>query len=251
MKQQEIWIPSTLDGTVQPSIFFQAEEKEKRPLIVGLHTWSHNRTNQIQYLLPFAEEQRYHLLLPEFRGPNLLSNPNGTLACGSLCAKQDIRDSIDFVKKEVNIDTDNIFLIGLSGGGHMAMLMAGFCPEYFKAIAAFAPISDLARWKNEAPSYAPHIEHCCGKSNDEMDRRSPIRYMDTIARANLKIFHGKTDDVVPFWQSVDFFCEMQKRYPKAKIYLDIFDGGHQFDIALCRHWILSQCRPKKIQEVTK
>jgi len=251
MIQEEIFIKSTLDDTLQPSLFFRAEGEEKRPLIVGLHTWSHNRTNQIQYLLTFAEEQNFNMLLPEFRGPNLTSNPNGSLACGSLHAKQDIKDAIDYIKANENIDTNNIFLIGLSGGGHMAMLMAGFCPEYFRTIAAFAPISDLARWRSEAPSpYAPNIDYCCNNSKEEMYDRSPIKYIDTIAKANLKIFHGRIDETVPFRQSVDFYNEMLAKYPKARIYIDIFDGGHQFDKSLCKNWILSQYRPAKKQEVT-
>ena len=235
---------------MQPSLYFRAEGEEPRPLLVGLHTWSHNRTNQIQYLLKFAEEQNFNMLLPEFRGPNLMSNPNKEQTCGSLLAKQDIKDAIDFIKATKRIDSTNIFLVGLSGGGHMAMLMAGFCPEYFRAIAAFAPISDLERWKSEAPSYAPHVDYCCNADPEEMLKRSPINYFDVIARANMKIFHGRIDEVVPFAQSLDFFNEMLLRHPKARLYLDIFDGGHQFDLNLCRNWILSQFKHPKLAEVT-
>lgn len=249
MIQEEIYITSSFDQTSQPSLFYRAEGEEPRPLLVGLHTWSHNRANMISYLLKFAEEQNFNFLLPEFRGPNLTSNPQGTLACASLAAKQDVKDAIDYIKAHENIDTNNIFLVGLSGGGHMAMMMAGFCPEYFRAIAAFAPISDLSRWRGEAPGYLPHIDHCC-KSEEELLLRSPIHYFDTIAKANLKIFHGRIDEVVPFRQSLDFFNEMQVRYPKARLYLDIFDGGHQFDLALCKNWLLSQYRRPKLETVT-
>ena len=251
MLQEEIYLKSTIDSSMQPSHFYRAEGDEKRPLLVGLHTWSHNRTNQIQYLLKFAEEQNFHFLLPEFRGPNLMSNPNKEQTCGSLLAKQDIKDAIDYVcEKESGIDRSNIFLVGLSGGGHMAMLMAGFCPEYFRAIAAFAPISDLERWKKEAPSYAPHVDYCCNSDPEEMLKRSPINYYDTISKANMKIFHGRIDEVVPFAQSVDFFNEMLVRYPKARLYLDVFHGGHQFDLNLCRNWLLSQYRPSELKLVT-
>lgn len=250
MIQEEIFISSTADGSMQPSLYFRAAGK-KRPLLVGLHTWSHNRTNQIQYLLKFAEEQDFNMLLPEFRGPNLTSNPNKDKACGSILAKQDIKDAIDYVKVNEDVDAENIFLVGLSGGGHMAMLMAGFCPEYFRAIAAFAPISDLERWRNEAPSsYFPHIDYCCNNSREEMLARSAVNYFDTISKANMKIFHGRNDEVVRFAQSVDFFNEMLKRYPKARLYLDVFDGGHQFELGLCKNWLLSQYRPTKMQEVT-
>ena len=250
MIQEEIYITSSYDQTSQPSLFYRAEGEEPRPLLVGLHTWSHNRTNMISYLLKFAEEQNFNFLLPEFRGPNLTSNPQGTLACASLAAKQDVKDAIDYIKAHENIDTNNVFLVGLSGGGHMAMMMAGFCPEYFRAIAAFAPISDLARWKNEAPTYAPHVEYCCGNNEEELLNRSPIKYIDAIANANVKIFHGKIDEIVPFEQSLDFFSEMQKRHPKARLYLDIFNGGHQFELGLCRHWILSQYRPPQNSNIT-
>lgn len=41
---KEVWISSTMDGTRQPSLFYQAEG-ENRPLLVGLHTWSYDRYN--------------------------------------------------------------------------------------------------------------------------------------------------------------------------------------------------------------
>lgn len=250
MLQEEIYIRSSMDGTMQPSLFFRAETREKRPLLVALHTWSHNRTNQIQYLLKFAEEQDFNLLLPEFRGPNLKSNPYAKQACGSVYAKQDIKDAIDHIKATECVDENNIFLVGLSGGGHMAMLMAGFCPAYFKAIAAFVPISDLRTWREESPHYTEHIDHCCSESPKEMFDRSPIKYINEIAKANLKIFHGKFDSVVPVSQSIRFYNEMMIRHPNATVYLDVFDGGHQFSLPLCQNWLLSQYKKKESQKVT-
>ena len=58
MKREEIWVRSSLDGTMQPSLFFEAEG-ENRPCIVGLHTWSFGRENQILYLLSMAEELNF------------------------------------------------------------------------------------------------------------------------------------------------------------------------------------------------
>ena len=43
MQQREILIKSTMDGTMQPSLFYKSESNEKRPLLVGLHTWSYDR----------------------------------------------------------------------------------------------------------------------------------------------------------------------------------------------------------------
>lgn len=248
MEQSEILVKSSVDGTKQPSLFYKSPNSG-RPLLVGLHTWSYDRFNQIDNMLPYAEAYDFNLLLPEFRGPNTTSNPNCTKACGSVEAKSDIRDAIDYVLANYDIDKENVFLLGASGGGHMALMMAGFCPEYFKAIGSFVPISDLERWKGESPRYADHVDACCGNEM-EMLNRSPINYIDTIATANLKIFHGKYDHIVPAQQSIDFFNELNEKYPKSRVFLDIFDGGHEMDMEQAFYWINSQYNEESSEEVT-
>lgn len=249
MVQLELFIRSSMDDTIQPSLFFKAEG-EKRPLLVGLHTWSFDRFNQIGNMLPYAEKHNFHLLLPEFRGHNLADGPHPALACGSEYAKQDICDAIDYCLAHYDIDGDNIFLLGNSGGGHMSMLMAGLCPERFKAIGAFVPITDLEVWAGQNPDYRHHVLACTGGDPAEMAKRSPITYLDTIAKANIKLFHGKYDPVVPVSHSLNFFSAMQLRYPLSRCYLDIFDGGHEMDMDAAFHWFMSQYKGGNKQKVT-
>lgn len=249
MIQQEIWVKSSLDGTMQPSLFYKSASKEKRPLLVGLHTWSFDRFNQIENMLPIAERWDFNLLLPEFRGNNLNTNPNCAKACGSAYAKQDIMDAIGYAIDNGNIDEENIFLLGASGGGHMALLIAGMCPERFKAIGAFVPITDLVVWGQQNEYYQAHVQACCG-DEEEMKKRSPITYLDTIAKANLKIFHGKRDPVVPMSHSLTLFNGILDEHPNARVYLDIFDGGHQMDMQVAAHWIMSQYDGAKNVQVT-
>ena len=111
MEQREILVKSTLDSSMQPSLFYKSDTNEKRPLLVGLHTWSHDRFNQINNMLPYAQKYDFNLLLPEFRGDNLKTNHICTQACGSDYAKQDIKDVIDYVIEKENVDSENIFLI--------------------------------------------------------------------------------------------------------------------------------------------
>ena len=236
----EILIESTLDFTMQPSLFYKSATKEKRPMLVGLHTWSFDRFNQIENMLPYAEKYDFNLLLPEFRGSNLKSNPDCSKACGSDYAKQDIKDAIDYVIKNENVDAENIFLLGLSGGGHMALLMSAMCPEYFKAVGAYVPICDLNKWTVQNDYYRDHVFACCGDDINEVNRRSPIKYVDEIAKANLKIFHGKFDSVVPFSQSFELYDLIMKKNPDARVFLDIFDGGHEIDMETAMYWFLSQ-----------
>ena len=246
MKQTEILVKSTLDGSLQPSLFYKSENPN-RPLLVGLHTWSHDRFNQIENMLPYAEKYDFNLLLPEFRGPNLKSNPICTQACGSRLARQDVKDAIDAVADMV--DKDNIFLLGLSGGGHMALLMAGFIPEYFKAIGSYVPITDLAKWHSQNSDYADNLMACC-MTEAEMADRSPMSYIDTIAKSNIKIFHGKYDPVVPVSHSLEIFDAIMKKYPTSRVFLDIFDGGHEIDMEQALYWLLSQYKGAEKTKVT-
>ncbi len=248
MKFEEIYVNSTIDGSTEPSLFAKSDIEGKRPLLVFLHTWSRNRTNQ-RGRLSYAEAKGFHLLLPEFRGPNLDTNPRCKDACGSPLAKQDIKDAIDYCIANYDVDKDNIFIAGMSGGGHMALLMAGYCPELFRSVTAFVPVTDVNGFAKANAHYANHADACCG-TEEQMYLRSPIAYYDSIARANVKIFAGKYDKVVPFRQSLDFYNEMLTRHPDAKIYLDIFDGGHEYIEKLADEWIISQYTGEKGIEVT-
>ena len=246
---EEILIKSSYDGTMQPSLFYKSPNPG-RPLLVGLHTWSFDRFNTLKTSFPYAKELDFNFLSPNFRGPNLPSNPECRDACGSMAARMDIKDAIDYVKANYDIDEGNIFLLGISGGGQMALLMAGLCPEYFRAIAAVVPITNLLKWHEESASYRSHVDACTGGNVDEMMARSPITYVDEIADANLKIFHGKWDNVVPCSHSIGFYNTLIERHPDAKVYLDIFDGGHQIDFVTAMHWITTQYKKTSATEAT-
>ena len=250
MEQREVLVKSTLDSSMQPSLFYKSETNEKRPLLVGLHTWSFDRFNQIKNMLPYAEKYDFNLLLPEFRGANLKTNPICTQACGSDLAKQDIKNAIDYVIEKENVDSENIFLLGLSGGGHMSLLMAGFCPEYFKAIGAYVPITDLEKWASQNKNYCEHVLACCSDDVSEMKKRSPLSYVDNIAKSNLKIFHGKFDPVVPVTHSLELYEEIMSKYPESRVFIDIFDGGHEIDMEMAFYWFISQYKGVRKEEVT-
>ena len=244
MTEKELLIRSSLDGTEQPSLFYEARG-EGRPLLVGLHTWSCDRFNQRARLVPLAERLNFHLLLPEFRGPNLDTNPRATDACGSELAKTDILDAVSYVLSHTSADPDAVLLVGGSGGGHMALLMAGLAPERFAAIAAVVPISNVLLWKDQNPNYTRHILACTAGDEREMLRRSPISYLDGIARANLKIFHGKRDPSVPVTQSIDLYNELMAKHPKASVYLDVFDGGHEMCMEEVELFLTKQLSKRK------
>ena len=132
----------------------------------------------------------------------------------------------------------------------MALMMAGFVPQMFEAIGAFVPICNLEDWAEENPNYRPHILACCREDHEEMKKRSPISYLDTIAQANLKIFHGKYDPIVPVTQSMKLYAKLCEKHPECRVFLDVFDGGHEIDYHQAMYWLISQYDKKKIADVT-
>jgi len=237
----EINVKSSIDGTLQPNLFYAAKEKN-RPLIVGLHTWSYDRNNQVEKMLPIAVAKDWNLLLPDFRGANLRSNPQCRDACGSEKAKQDILDAVEFVSQNYSIDEKNIFVVGASGGGTMALLMAAFAPKLWRGVCSFVPITDIRKWYDENPSYRDHIAACCegGAGFDaECAARSPITHADRIAEATVKIFTGKWDAAVPAHHGLDLFTKIFNEHPDAKVYFEMFNGGHEMPLKSAFDWVTS------------
>jgi len=196
---------SAADSTDQPAIFHAPESKSKTPvpLLVGLHTWSasYRQVGGRCPYGPWCSKNKWAFIGPDFRGPN--KKPQ---ACGSQLAVDDIISAVQYARKNANIDENRIYLVGVSGGGHMAMLMAGRAPEIWAGVSAWAGISDLKAWhiecKKTKRKYATDIEKSCGgppgKSdavNLEYKNRSPLTWLGKAKSAgvNLDINTGISD----------------------------------------------------------
>lgn len=231
---REISVKSTLDGTEQPSLYERPETAGPVPLVVGLHTWSFDRFNQRELYLPLCRKYGFALLLPEFRGPNLDTNPRCTDACGSTKARQDVIDAVEAVSADGKIDRRNIFLLGCSGGGQMALLAAETAPELFRAVEVWCPVSDLVLWHRYLAEthqhYIRHLEACTGGTPEtrpeEYTERSPAVYPERLRTLPVSIHHGRHDEVVPYRHSL-LLAEKTEAAGNERLYFDIFDGGHE------------------------
>jgi pimeloyl-ACP methyl ester carboxylesterase len=208
---------ASIDKTQQPMLVFTAKSKEMRPLLVGLHTWSGTYT-QSEGEATYARwciEKDWHFIHPHFRGPNRTPD-----ACGSENVVQDIVDAVKYMQDNYNVDNNRIYLVGVSGGGHAALLMAARTPEIWAGVSAWASISDIHAWweqKNAAKSrYARDIEKAVGGRPDqktealqECIKRSPLTYLQDASGVNLDINAGITDGhkggSVPFTHSLYAF----------------------------------------------
>lgn len=210
-----IEVVSSMDGEVQPCFFAPAKGPSARPLLVFLHPWSHGfDTWDFSPYQREAAQRDWHFLVPHFRGPN-----NRPEACASALARRDILDAVRLAASSHAVDTRRIYLAGQSGGGHMALVMAGEAPGVWAAVSAWCGITDLARWHAECREaghkYWKDIEAAVGGapgSSPEIDAelryRSPLFHLGRLGTLPLDINTGIHDGhagSVPIHHSIDAF----------------------------------------------
>lgn len=198
---REVTFQSTADGSQQPALFYSPPGSEAVPLLVGLHTWSYNYHSPEPAYALWCLKKGWAFVRPDFRGAN--STPQ---ACGSELAVQDIVDAVRYAQAHANIDPNRIYLAGVSGGGHAALLLAGRHPEIWAGVSAWCPIEDLAAWHahhtvdGKPDKYARGMEAACGGApgtNEAVDqeyrKRSPSAWLAQAKGLPLDINAGIRD----------------------------------------------------------
>ncbi len=196
---------SVIDATPQPVRFWAPDavrdgRKRNVPLLVYLHSWStsHRGSDGMEKALAECRRRGWIFIAPDFRGPN--RRPE---ACASPLAVQDVLDAVRETSRWVSVDLKRIYLLGGSGGGHMALMMASRAPELWAGVSAWVPITDLAAWhrfsRAKKAKYADDIEKCCGgppgdpSTREEYRRRSPIFWLDQAKGLSIDINVGLRD----------------------------------------------------------
>lgn len=212
---ENIAIPPALAGSpAQRAMWHASSKAEPQPLIVSLHTWSGDFTQQ-DPLAEVAVAKGFNYIHPDFRGPN-----NRPEACGSDLVVADLDAAIDYALARGNVDRSNIHLIGVSGGGHATMLAWMRSRHDVRSFAAWVGISDLEKWYHESVGrgarYATDL--CQVTTGDparfdpvEARKRSPLFHATPVARrqgSRLLLFTGVHDGYtgsVPITQTIDFY----------------------------------------------
>lgn len=203
-----VTVKSAIDGSMQPAIVYLPKEAPSQPvpLVVVLHTWGSSFS--YAYSTDILKECRrngwnWAVVEPYYRGPN--DQPE---ACASDLAVQDVLDAIGYVKTKVNIDTQRIYVVGVSGGGHMAMILAGRAPHVWAGVSAWVGQADLKAWYAEMkawpdPVFWPYwinLEEVCGGppgTSPEIDEqyrlRSPLTHLPRAGGVAIDINAGIDD----------------------------------------------------------
>ncbi len=160
----------------------------------------------------------------------------------------DYADGIKFIKnnsKKLKIDKSQIVLMGLSAGGHLALLYSAYhtfmenitSMEGIKSVVAYYPPSDLSdlfhsdnksifakfairKTLNGRPTEAKEI----------YDYYSPLNYISKSMIPTL-IAHGKLDNTVPFQSSINLIKRLD-HYNIDHTFLVHKYGDHSFDTTL-------------------
>jgi poly(3-hydroxybutyrate) depolymerase len=206
----EIQYLSAADNTMQPALFYSPRVPEKRPLLVSLHTWGSTYNSGVTDYRGdrLAIEKGWVFIHPNFRGAS--RRPEAT---GSELVIGDIVSAVDYCKQNANVDESRIYLMGVSGGGYTALLMAGRRPDIWAGVSAWVPIADLKAWyiesKAKGSHYADDVARSCGgdptadpKAEAEAVKRSPVTYLAKAKDVPLDIHGGLTDTTVSFAQSL-------------------------------------------------
>ena len=207
-------------------MWYTPADAKPKPLLVGLHTWSSHYASAAgdAVYADWCIAQGWAFVHPDFRGPN-----NTPQALGSDRAVQDVVEAVAWARKQTTVDESRIYLIGVSGGGHMALQMAGRHPEIWAGVSAWCGISDVAQWHSthvkeslvdgkqiQTPDkYARDIEASLGGRpasdgplKQDAWKRSPLSSLSHAKTVPLDIAAGSLDGrsgSVPFTHSLNAF----------------------------------------------
>lgn len=192
---RDIEYRSGADDTMQRAMFYAPKSDKRVPLMVALHTWSGDYTQDLhKEIETWCLANGWAYIHPNFRGPN--KRPEAT---GSDLVIEDIASAVAYAKREANIDAGAVYLVGTSGGGYTSLLMAARRPKLWAGVSAWVPISDLAAWYEQDQYRKDLVKSCGGKPGDsvavdeEYRKRSPLTYLADAKGVNLHINAGITD----------------------------------------------------------
>ena len=154
---------------------------------------------------------------------------------------KDIKDSIRWVyknKEEYNFDTDNIGIMGISAGAHLA-LMASYSDdskfqgdeelkEYSSKVKyvldIFGPIElNTLDTSSIDDVYKKDIDSIVNSTNT-LEEYTPLKYINSSA-PNTLIIHSKTDEIVPYKNAKDLSNKLNESKVKSKL-LTLKSGSH-------------------------
>ncbi len=206
-------IKSSIDDNIQKVYCFQSKAKTPKPLIVSLHSWGGNYS-QNDDLSNLCLQKDLNYIHPDFRGVNRTIN-----ACCSELALADIDDAINYAFKNFNVDKSKVYVIGASGGGYATLSTFMKSRHSISKFSSWVPITDLIAWYEEGKirnsSFSNDILKCTNSSldlNKEFAKQKSPIYWETpikkLIQSKVFIYAGVYDGIqgsVPITHSINMY----------------------------------------------
>jgi dipeptidyl aminopeptidase/acylaminoacyl peptidase len=197
--RSDVTIPGA--GTTLGGILYRADPSTPKPAIVVLHGWQAPGTNGAAVVDPRARrfsEEGYVALALALRG---WPPSGGADDCG-LLQPDDAAAAVEWLRLQPGVEAGRIAIVGFSQGGQVALLAAARDPR-LRAVVAYFPVTDVARWKAtttnaDIPGYVTAVCEPGGTAP-----RSPVAQASRITLPVLLV-HGDRDTRVPTEQSTLF-----------------------------------------------
>lgn len=204
------------DGVTLGGILHRPDASDSRAAVIVLHGWQPAGTNGAALVEARAARyagEGYIALALSLRG---WPPSGGADDCG-LRQPDDIVAAAAWLRALPGVAADRIAVVGFSQGGQVALLAAARDPR-LRAIVAYYPVTDVARWKvttanADIPGY---ISGVCEPGG--VERRSPIERASSIV-APVLLVHGDRDTRVPTEQSRLMFAALQSAGARAELLL--------------------------------
>mgnify|MGYP001813008273 CR=1 FL=1 len=199
------------------------------PGLLLLHGWDWPDRSPATGLRDYAREfQRagYAVLVPNMRG---WPPTGGRDDCGGRQV-EDSQSALQWLGGLASVDVNRLFIAGYSQGGQVALLSASRGAPV-RAVAAFAPVTDLQRWgeQTQTPGIHGYLDVECGGPAGWPERS--MLAQETSLLPPLLLVHGDGDRRVPASQSLALFRRLRANGADAELRL-LAGVGHAIDAVL-------------------
>jgi putative tributyrin esterase len=145
---------------------YSANPAKTYPLIYLLHGWSGNyhQWDDIMDCQKYADEYGFIIVCPDGLYDSWYINSPGIKE--SQYADFFFMDLFSFVTNNYHVDSKNVFITGLSMGGHGALYLFEQKPELFKSAGSISGVLDLINSRNDY-----RISEYLGLKNDASDEK--------------------------------------------------------------------------------
>lgn len=218
-KNDTVWVFTPSD--------YHTNNSTNYPIIFMMHGWSGNyhQWNDIMDCQSYADKYSYIVVCPDglydtwyMNSPALENSQYFDFFFEELVPK---------IFKEYKIDRNNVFITGLSMGGHGALYLFAQKPELFKSAGSISGVLDLSESSDE---YG--IKTHMGLTHNEKDKAILMKYsvignIDKIAKTEKEIvFSCGTDD--QFYEINNEFRKKCDEVDIKAVYISA-PGGHNYE----------------------